>query len=140
MGKDPVLAKIYQKIHKKMPLTMDDLRYLAQYAPECFEKTCKNVVNSIPEAKPIMEPASVSKEKNVRQTPASGVNKYNIEDILKNLNKLEANEFPFTNVDANQVKNLLGSLYMELLLSQNNKETFVGMMTYDNESLFDRKI
>ena len=35
---------------------MDDLRYLAEYAPECFEKTCKNVVYNVPESKAIMEP------------------------------------------------------------------------------------
>ena len=49
MGKDTRLVNIYLKIHHKQPLTMDDLAYLAEYAPECFEKTCKNVVYNIPE-------------------------------------------------------------------------------------------
>ena len=48
MGKDTRLVNIYLKIHHKQPLTMDDLAYLAEYAPECFEKTCKNVVYNIP--------------------------------------------------------------------------------------------
>lgn len=56
MGKDTHLVNIYLKIHNKKTLTMDDLAYLAEYAPECFEKTCKNVVYNIPEAKPVMEP------------------------------------------------------------------------------------
>ena len=37
MGKDTHLVNIYLKIHNKQTLTMDDLRYLAQYSPECFE-------------------------------------------------------------------------------------------------------
>ena len=47
MGNDPVLTKIYNKIHKKLPLTFDDLRYLSDYAPECFEKTCNKIVNKM---------------------------------------------------------------------------------------------
>ena len=56
MAKDPRLLNIYLKIHNKRSLTMDDLQYLAIYSPECFEKTCKNVVYNFPNAKPIMEP------------------------------------------------------------------------------------
>lgn len=58
MRKDTHLVNIYLKIHNKKTLTMDDLRYLAKYAPDCFEKTCQNVVYNIPETKPIMEPTS----------------------------------------------------------------------------------
>ena len=56
MAKDPVLINIYIKIHNKENLTMDDLRYLAKYAPECFEKTCKNVVYNMPETKHVVDP------------------------------------------------------------------------------------
>ena len=62
MGKDTRLVNIYLKIHHKQPLTMDDLAYLAEYAPECFEKTCKNVVYNIPETKPIMEPVAAKSQ------------------------------------------------------------------------------
>ena len=54
--KNTRLINIYLKIHHKKTLTINDLNYLAQYDPECFEKTCKNVVYNIPEAKPIMIP------------------------------------------------------------------------------------
>lgn len=50
MEKDIHLVNIYLRIHNHETLTMDDLRYLAQYSPECFEITCKNVVYNIPEA------------------------------------------------------------------------------------------
>ena len=56
MGEDTRLVNIYLKIHNKQQLFLDDLRYLAKYDPECFEKTCKNVVYNFPEAKPVMEP------------------------------------------------------------------------------------
>lgn len=56
MEKDTRLINIYLKIHHKRALTIDDLNYLAQYDPECFKKTCKNVVYNIPETKPIMMP------------------------------------------------------------------------------------
>ena len=36
MEKDTHLVNIYLKIHNKKTLTMDDLAYLAQYAPECL--------------------------------------------------------------------------------------------------------
>ena len=55
MGKDMRLVNIYLKIHNKKVITMDDLAYLAKYAPECFEKTCQNVVYNLPESKPVME-------------------------------------------------------------------------------------
>ena len=54
MEKKTELINIYLKIHQKRDLTLDDLRYLAYYDPECFEKTCKNVVYNIPQAKPVI--------------------------------------------------------------------------------------
>ena len=51
MGKDTRLVNIYIKIHNKRDLTIEDLNYLAKYDPECFEKTCKNVVYNVPDAK-----------------------------------------------------------------------------------------
>ena len=44
MQKDTYLINIYLKIHNKKVITLDDLSYLAEHDPECFEKTCKNVV------------------------------------------------------------------------------------------------
>ena len=140
MKKDTHLVNIYLKIHNKKTLTMDDLRYLAKYAPECFEKTCKNVVYNIPETKPIMDPA-VAAPQNIEPTPTPGPsNQQNIEQVLENLKRLEANDFPMSNIDANQVKSLLGNLYMELLFPHNDKDTFMNVMDNCNASSFDAKI
>ena len=78
MGKDMHLVNIYLKIHNKQCLTMDDLRYLAEYSPECFEKTCKNVVYNMPETRPIMEPEKTVSEKTVSEKE---------KDVLKNPEK-----------------------------------------------------
>ena len=149
MGKDPYLVNIYLKIHNKKNLTMDDLAYLAKYSPECFEKTCKNVVYNIPETKPIMEStASISannelKSEEVEQKPEAletqpaPSESQNIENVLENLKRLEAKDFPGENVDADEVKSLLGNLFMEMLFPHNDKDTFMDM-TKKHHS-FDKK-
>lgn len=86
MTKDTHLVNIYLKIHNKRTLTMDDLRYLAKYAPECFEKTCKNVVYNRPETKPIMEPGlpaspntgtTLDQKDNTEATPPTALGQIN---------------------------------------------------------------
>ena len=156
MGKDPLLINIYLKIHNKKTLTLDDLSYLAKYAPECFEKTCKNVVYNIPETKPIMEPteAKASEPQNmqikndaVQKTEMSNMGTQNTaiqnagphNTILENLKRLEANEFPVENVNADEVKSLLGNLYMEMLFPHNDKDTFMKMPHNESVSFFDKK-
>ena len=62
------------------------------------------------------------------------------EKILDNIKGLEANEFPVSKVDANDVKNLLGNLYMELLFPHNDKTSSLYMMGgEENTSSFDAK-
>ena len=56
MEKDTRLVNIYIKIHNKHTLTVEDLKYLAKYDPECFEKTCKNLVYRLPETREILQP------------------------------------------------------------------------------------
>lgn len=138
MEKDTHLVNIYLKIHNKKTLTMDDLAYLAQYAPECFEKTCKNVVYNIPESKPVMEPAAV--EPSTDETVIATSDTQNIEDILENLKRLEKNDFPIADIDADEVKSLLGNLYMELLFPHNDIDTFMDMTSDGRTSLFDKKV
>lgn len=139
MAKDTRLVNIYIKIHNKKSLTMDDLSYLAQYDPECFEKTCKNVVYNVPEAKKIMEPVAAKSSKDEQKSEPSM--QQNIERVLENLKRLEINEFPITDVDADHVKDLLGNLYMELLFPHNDKDISFYMMMYEeNTSLFDKKV
>ena len=137
MEKNAHLINIYLKIHHKQSLSMDDLRYLAKYDPECFEKTCKNVVYNLPEAKPIMEPP-VEKNDSYKPQPESSARK-NIEKILENLKKLEISDLPIPNIDASKIKNLLGSLYMELLFPHNDKDTFMNVSATERKSSFDQK-
>lgn len=165
MKKDTHLINIYLKIHNKQNLTMDDLRYLAQYAPDCFEKTCKNVVYNFPEAKPIMEPSASELQSNPAGEVASAQSQelsgqealfpqqatsfeqnlplseqQNIAQILENLKQLESHDFPITNVEANDVKSLLGNLYMELLFPHNDRDTFFNVGSNDLPPSFDWKI
>ncbi|MBQ9990366.1 MAG: hypothetical protein IJP31_05415 [Lachnospiraceae bacterium] len=138
MEKNTHLVNIYLKIHHKQSLSMDDLRYLAKYDPECFEKTCKNVVYNIPEAKPIMEPPI---EKPPAFTPSVEVTaRKNIEKILENLKRLEINDLPIPNIDGTKIRNLLGSLYMELLFPHNDKsDSFMNVAPPETKSSFDQK-
>lgn len=166
MEKDTRLINIYLKIHHKRALTIEDLNYLAEYDPECFEKTCKNVVYNIPEAKPIMLPeireirqgngqnrkpeslrrdvpeekkeSSQTKETKAGQEPE--IPEWQaIEKVLENLKHLEMQDFPVTDVDAEKVKSLLGNLYMELLFPHNDDYPFFIMTDDDFTSTFDKK-
>lgn len=146
MEKDTRLINIYLKIHHKRALTIEDLNYLAQYDPECFEKTCKNVVYSIPETKPIMLPeiTEVSQEpeplrKEEQETEQAVPEWQNIEKVLENLKHLEMEEFPITDIDADKVKSLLGNLYMELLFPHNDKYPFMIMTTDTTAPAFDKR-
>lgn len=137
MGKNIRLVNIYLKIHHKKPLTMDDLAYLAEYDPECFAKTCKNVVYNIPETKPIMDPPAslVPDEETVPEISE----RQNIEKILRNLEHLDLKDFPAAEIDTEKIKSLLGTLYMELLFPHNDEEMFFSMAGNDKGSLFDKK-
>lgn len=138
MGKNTRLINIYLKIHNKRTLTMDDLGYLAEYDPECFEKTCKNVIYNIPEIKTIMEP-EIPKASG-EEPELQAYEWQSIEKILENLKRLEFREIPVAGIDTDEVKSLLGNLYMELLFPHNDQYTFVNMADNPNASLFDQKI
>lgn len=137
MEKDTRLINIYLKIHNKKTLTMDDLGYLAEYDPECFEKTCKNVVYNIPEMKSIIEPP-VSEDLS-EETKPEPFDRQNIDILLDNLKRLEINDFPIPDIDTDKVKELLGSLYMELLFPHNDEYTFINMADNGNIPIFDKK-
>lgn len=147
MAKDPRLLNIYLKIHNKRSLTMDDLQYLAIYSPECFEKTCKNVVYNFPNAKPIMEPApeTAPEPANVQPNEPINVQDYvmteqqKIDQVLENLKRLEHNDMPQTNVNAREVKDLLGNLFMELLFPHNDQLGTLNMPGEETSS-FDFKV
>lgn len=63
MEKKTELINIYLKIHQKRDLSWEDLEYLARFDPECFEKTCHNVVYNLPQTKEIMLPREEKKKK-----------------------------------------------------------------------------
>ena len=141
MEKDTHLVNIYLKIHNKQTITMDDLRYLAQYAPECFEKTCRNVVLNVPETKPIMEPNTAAVPiTSVPEQKQALSEQQNIEMVLENLKRLEANDFPVANISAGEVKSLLGNLYMELLFPHNDKDTFFNVAGTGGTSGSDARV
>lgn len=134
MAKNIKLVNIYIKIHNKKTLTMDDLKYLSKYDKECFAKTCRNLVYNIPEAKQVLkpEPEEIPKEQermlpSVPAVSAVPSEKMEIEAVLNNLKLLELKELPVMDVDAETVKELLGSLYMELLFPHNDKDRYFDM-------------
>ncbi len=140
MRKDTRLVNIYLKIHHKKLLTMDDLAYLAEYDPECFAKTCKNVVYNIPEARSIMEVASAEPLRNEPTFEPPVEYHGGIDLVLERLKRLEMNHFPEINIDNEKVRNLLGNLYMELLFPHNDDDVFMNMIPEDvNRPRFDKK-
>ena len=139
MSKDIHLINIYLKIHNKRALTMDDLQYLAKNSPECFEKTCRNVVYNIPETKPIMEPEESETLTSEETVQPDITERDRIEQILDNIKSLETEDLPVQKVSASDVKDLLGSLYMEMLFPHNDKTVTLSMWDDDEGSKFDSK-
>lgn len=140
MGKNTRLVNIYLKIHNKRTLTMDDLAYLAEYDPECFTKTCRNVIYNMPEAKPIMESEPAAPESRSVEPKPQPSEWQGIDIILDRLKRLERNDFPDISIDSEEVKSLLGNLYMEMLFPHNDQYTFMNMADSGNKSLFDKKV
>lgn len=138
--KDTRLINIYLKIHNKKTLLWDDLRYLAKYAPECFEKTCHNLVYNAPEAKTLMEPVVSAEPVCEKEEYIQPTERQKIEQVLNNLKHLDSEEFLVGNIDANSVKSLLGNLYMELMFPHNDKDTFLDMEAGEGIVSFDAKI
>ncbi len=134
------LINIYIKIHNKKNITLDDLRYLAQYDPECFRKTCANVVYNIPESKVVMQTAEpVKAEETVVEENVLPQEEFDVLAVLENLKQMDADEAFYKDVDAKRVKNLLGNLFMELLFPHNDKETFIYEDVSEDEPTFDTK-
>lgn len=146
MGKDTRLVNIYIKIHNKRMLTMDDLKYLSKYDPECFEKTCKNIVYKMPETKEILQPTQTQEGTALIPVPKAPPmekqqpHKEQIETVLENLGKMEVEELPIQDVDTDTVKELLGNLYMELLFPHNNRAGYFSMEESEILSVFNKKV
>ena len=142
MEKKTRLINIYLKIHQKRDLTWDDLEYLARFDPECFEKTCKNVVYNIPQTKNVILQKEEKEDKKLltqKTESKRDKNGFSIEQALKNLKQVERKQNPFAEFDVDRVKNLLGNLYMELLFPHNDQDSFFSASEEDIGSRFDRK-
>ncbi len=139
MDKNNRLINIYIKIHNKRTITMEDLRYLAKYDPECFRKTCANVVYNMPETKAVM---SISPEEQSTASEENGgeaTDEFDVMVVLNHLNELEAESDIYGNISAKRVKNLLGNLFMELLFPHNDEDTFIGAVEEEKTPSFDMK-
>lgn len=141
MSENARLAAIYVKIYNKQTLTIDDLAFLAQYDPECFNKTCQNLIYNIPETKELMtqEPEEIEMEtqqsvKDEKVVPPEE----RINLLLDNLRKMKKEDIPVEDVNPDRVKNLLGSLYMEMLFPHNDKNKYFEMK--QEESKFNKKV
>lgn len=148
MGKNARLADIYIKIYNKKPLMWEDMKFLAVYDPECFEKTCKNLIFNIPETEKLMqseaEQESDAEMSRIPETlPALPKNpvlsdRDRIEILLENLKKMERDEFGVQEVSVEKVKNLLGNLYMEMLFPHNDRDKYFEFENRDS-SIFNEK-
>lgn len=139
MGKNAHLANIYIKIYNRQSLTMDDLDFLAKYDPECFEKTCRNMVYKVPETKEIFQPPLAAEETEHVQQPLTRKEE-RVDDILMRLKKMELKELPVQQVSAGEVKELLGNLYMELMFPHNDKEQYFDMKKSPEKPRFNKEV
>ncbi|MBO5371518.1 MAG: hypothetical protein J6A75_02245 [Lachnospiraceae bacterium] len=156
MEKNTRLADIYIKIYNKQTLLMEDLRFLAIFDKECFEKTCKNLIYNIPETQKLMTPekkeaieAVVPRENTEDMAEevkkeAAPINEEShmsesIETLLNNLKGMEWEQDVFLDVPVEDVKNLLGSLYMEMLFPHNDKFRYFNLEENIESSIFNKK-
>ncbi len=150
--KDMRLVNIYIKIHNKKPLLMDDLAYLAQYNPECFKKTCDNLIYNIPEAKSLVEVSedAAGPEPNQGILEETAGNPFQItaeekaqmEKIIaqffENMKNIESSEVDgLQSIDVTQVKNLVGNLYMEKMFPHSGLPGYFEIRKQDPESTFN---
>ena len=152
MEKNAKLASIYVKIYNKRTLTIDDLTFLAKYDPECFAKTCENLIYKIPETRELMtqelatldpEEIQMAEEADVQAVQRTEDDRQKIEEehirqLLLNLRDMK--EMPVNQVDPDRVKNLLGSLYMEKLFPHNDKNRYFEMPEEPGKSIFNKKV
>ena len=63
-----------------------------------------------------------------------------IHTLLDNLKKMEWQEMPVPDLDTDRVKNLLGSLYMELLFPHNDRYRYFNLEDGGQRSIFNKKV
>ncbi len=154
-GKDIKLVNIYIKIHNKQVLTMDDLAYLAKYNPECFKKTCDNLIYKIPETKTLVKPPEETSEPEKKQDTAAEARRNPFEmtageklqhermirQFFESLKKIESREAnALQNVDVTQVKELVGSLFMENLFPHDGMQGYFDVHKEEAASTFNVRV
>lgn len=80
----------------------------------------------MPKPQPIFEKLPTDKQK--------------IEAVLSNLKQMEMDQLPVEEVNAEEVKELLGNLYMELLFPHNDRQKFFNMEDHEELSVFNKKV
>lgn len=147
--KDLKLVNIYIKIHNKKDLTMDDLAYLAKYNPECFKKTCDNLFYKMPETKALVKPAEETAAPEAKKSsapkPTRNLFELTAEEKLQNermilqffegLKKVEASQVSaLQSVNVDQVKELVGNLFMENLFPHNGLQGYFDVKEEQNST------
>lgn len=62
-----------------------------------------------------------------------------IEAVLSNLKQMERKDLPVGEIRVDQVKELLGNLYMELLFPHNDRDTYFNLEDFEELSVFNKK-
>ncbi len=146
MEKNVRLVNIYIKIHNKRALTVDDMAFLAKWDPECFAKTCHNLVYNVPQTGKLMQSSQEPKEEALESPsdPASAEpalsERERVQNFLSNLKKLELNDLMVQDVSVENVKSLMGNLYMEMMFPHNDKQSYFNMQEAPQESVFNRRV
>ena len=123
MGKNARLADIYIKIYNKKPLMWEDMKFLAVYDPECFEKTCKNLIFKIPETEKLMQPLQETRALPVCRKPGTApMPLFQKTEVLPALPK----------------NPVLTNLYMEMLFPHNDRDKYFQFENRDS-SIFNKK-
>ncbi len=152
MEKNVRLADIYVRIYNKRPLTLEDLIFLAKYDRECFEKTYQNVIYNLNDAKEKsgvkrhldiakQQKTVFQKEKEERQeeTKQKPDQKQDIKAMLGRIKNMQKEAFAVSELNADHVKNLLGSLYMEMLFPHNDRHRYFQLEDHVTSSTFNKK-
>ncbi|BBF45457.1 hypothetical protein lbkm_4224 [Lachnospiraceae bacterium KM106-2] len=132
------LVKIYLKIHNKCSLTFDELVYLSKFNPDCFEKTCNNLVSDVPVTKEILNPVIVVE--NEESLTEKEIQIDQIEKVLQNLKDMENDKFPVGEISSDTVKRLLGELYMEELLTNSDHNSYFKYELSRTIGMFDQMV